>query len=443
LSFQEQSLVPKIEPFFGIHYDPLRTHGLSPVIGPPQDLPDLEEAARIIRQHPYHSLRLELGNPTDSSWTAPADVRSSVFEQWLNEGLLIRSDEPAFFVHEHRYRQNGIYHRRLGLFAAANLAEDPETGFRPHEGTIPENLRFRIDLMQHLRLSISPIFTLVRDNGWLGVVLSDLVHARPPDLSGHDAEEGIHRVWVMRDPHIIAWLQDLVAERPLYIADGHHRFAAAKTYRNRLIEHGIDPGPAGKVLTLIVSEFDPGVSILPIHRGVQRIPVDWGVAEERIKRLFEVECLLQQNQITPELIGRRASRLAASVSEDPEFLLIRHEDQRLLRLRLRDRESIAAIVDDSTAPRVRELDVTVLHRVLLQHVLDIPVDDPDGIISYPPDPEHLTRQVQEGSVALGLFMRNPRIEQVLSVADAGAYMPQKSTYFYPKVPAGLVIYDLG
>jgi uncharacterized protein (DUF1015 family) len=435
--------VPVIEPFRGIHYDPLRTHGLSPVIGPPQDLPDLDEAARIIRQHPYHSLRLELGDPDAEQWPSPPDIRSRVFEQWIADGLLLQSEEPVFFVHEHRYRYEGVYHRRLGLFAAAELTTDPDIGFRPHEGTIPENLRYRIELLQQLRLSISPIFTLVRDTGWLGVVLADLVHARPPDLSGHDAEEGIHRVWKMHDPYLIAWIQDLVAERPLYIADGHHRFAAARAFRDCLVEQGVDPGPAGKVLTLIVSEVDPGVSILPIHRGIRAVPLQWDAIETRLHEYFDVECLLKPSQIEPDLVGRRGRRIAESDIDEPEFLMIRHDDQRLLRLKLRSRQLADDLLDDSIAPRVRELDVTVMHRVLLEHVLGIPADDPDGVIGYPTVPEELTQHVIDGRYTLGLFMRNPRIEQVMAVADAGAYMPQKSTNFFPKVPAGLVMYDLG
>ena len=434
--------MPKIKPFRGVHYDPLRTYGLSPVIGPPQDLPDLGEAARITQQHPYHSLRLELGEPCGDSWTPPAEVRSRYFERWREDGLLLQSAEPAFFVHEHRYRHEGVYHRRLGLFAAASLDEDHKTGFRPHEGTIPENLSFRVQLLQQLRLSITPIFTLIRDAGWLGVVLSDLVHARPPDLSGHDAEEGIHRVWTLHDPYLINWLQDLAADRPLYIADGHHRLAAAKTYRDHLVAQGVDPGPAGFVLTLIVSEFDPGVSILPIHREVRRVPVAWDQAQSRLDELFDVECVLSGEQIDPDLVDRRARRLADSTSDMPEFLMIRHDDQRLLRIRLRDHDAIAEFVDDSIAAPVRDLDVTVLHRVLLEHVLGIPTDDPEGLVRYQPDGAALTERVQEGTSELGMFMRNPRIEQVLAVADAGAFMPQKSTYFYPKVPAGVVMYDL-
>ncbi|TVR73506.1 MAG: DUF1015 domain-containing protein [Sphaerobacteraceae bacterium] len=435
--------MPKIEPFCGVHYDPQRTFGLSPVIGPPQDLPNLEEASRLIEQHPYHSLRLELGDPEAGNWAQPDQVRASVFERWIADGLLIRPEQPAFFVHEHRYRQNGIYHRRLGLFAAASLEESASTGFRPHEGTIPGNLRFRVDLLRQLRLSISPIFTLIRDSGWLGVVLADLVHARPPDLSGHDNEDGVHRLWTLTDPHLIAWLQDLMAERPLYIADGHHRFAAAKAYRDHLLEQGQDPGPAGSVLTLIVSEFDPGVSILPIHREIREIPGDHHAMQERLEELFEIECVLQPEQIDPDLVARRTRRLAESASEQPEFLMIRHDDQRLCRLRLKESVSLGRFIEPSTAPEVGDLDVTVLHRVILEHVLAIPRDDPDNLIIYSADAATLTRRVQAGTSPMALFMTNPRIEQVLAVADAGAYMPQKSTYFYPKVPAGLIIYDLG
>ncbi len=435
--------MPKIEPFRGVHYDPRRTWGLSPVIGPPQDLPDLEEAAKLIRRHPYHSLRLELGDPGSDSWTSPELVRSLVFEHWRDEGILVQPDEPVFFVHEHRYRYEGVYHRRLGLFATADLADDPKTGFRPHEATLRTNLQFRVDLLQNLKLSISPIFTLIRDTGWLGMVLAEQVHGRPPDLSGHDTEEGVHRVWTLRDPNLISWLQDLIANQPLYIADGHHRFAAAKAYRDRLVEQGVDPGPAGKVLTLIVSEFDPGVSILPIHREIRKMPESWELIEPRLTELFDVECVLTEDQIDPDLVGRRARRLAESFGDGPSFLMVRSGDPRLLRLIPRDPAAITRLIDQSIAPEVRDLDATVLHRVLMEQILRIPPDDPDGVVSYLPDAAAITRRVQAGESDLGLFMRNPRIEQVLAVADAGAHMPQKSTYFFPKIPAGLVMYDLG
>lgn len=435
--------MPKIEPFRGIHYNPNRTWGLSPVIGPPQDLPDLDEAARLIQQHPYHSLRLELGDPDGVSWTKPELVRSHVFQKWLQDGILVRPDEPVFFVHEHRYRDDGVYHRRLGLFATADLSTDPKTGFRPHEATLRQNLRFRVELLNTLKLSISPIFTLIRDTGWLGMVLAEQVLGRPPDLSGHDIEEGVHRVWTIRDAHLIVWLQNLVEHQPLYIADGHHRFAAARAYRDDLIEQGIDPGSAGKVLTLIVSEFDPGVSILPIHREISRLPAPWEVIEPRLKELFDIECVLAEDQVAPDIVGRRARRQAESYSDGPSFLMIRHEDPRLLRLIPKDPDTISRLIDSSIPPEVRDLDATILHCLLLEHVLQIPPDDPEGVVSYTPDAAEMTRRLLEGQSALGLLMRNPRIEQVMAVADAGAHMPQKSTYFFPKVPAGVVMYDLG
>jgi uncharacterized protein (DUF1015 family) len=440
---QEYSPVPKIEPFHGVHYNPLRTWGLSPVIGPPQDLPDLEEAARLISQHPYHSLRLELGDPSEDKWASPAQVRSRVFERWLADGVLVRSDEPVFFIHEHRYRQDGVYHRRLGLFVTADLAEDQQSGFRPHEATLRENLRFRVELLRQLKLSISPIFTLIRDTGWLGMVLADIVQGRPPDLSGHDIDEGVHRVWSIRDTSLIRWFQDLVADRPLYIADGHHRFGAARAYREYLLDRGIDPGPASRVLTLIVSEFDPGVSILPIHREIRDAPLRWEDIEHSLDELFRIECVLTEDQVDPDLVGRRARKLAESYGEEHSFLMIRSDDRRLMRLTLRDETAISRIIDRDVVPEVRDLDATILHRILLEHVLGIGAEESEDVVSYSHDASAITRRVQAGESSMGLFMRNPRIEQVLAVADAGAHMPQKSTYFFPKVPAGLVMYDLG
>jgi uncharacterized protein (DUF1015 family) len=431
--------VPKIEPFRGIHYDPLRTYGLSPVIGPPEDIPTREEIAEITVNHPYHALRLEFGNPDEPD---PHDLRAEFLERWLGEGILMRDDRPAFYIHEQRFRSQGIYNRRLGLFAAAELTDDPASGFRPHEGTIPQNLAFRRDLLKRLRLSISPIFTLIRDGGWLGAVLSRTIQGRPPDLSGHDDEEGIHRVWKLEDPGLIEWLKEGIAGLPLYIADGHHRFTAAMKCRDSLRKQGMDPGPANFVMALIVSEFDPGVTILPIHRDIRTLKTPWPEVRREIERHFEVECALPSEDVEPEIIARRVERLSESDYPLPEFLLLNRSDPQLCRVRLKSWELIEDLVDGDQSSAVRELDVTVLHRVLIEHLLGIDRDDVDSVVDYSPDAEGIAHHVLEGDSELGIFVRTTRIEQVLAVADAGAYMPQKSTYFYPKVPAGLVMYDL-
>jgi uncharacterized protein (DUF1015 family) len=434
--------VPIIRPFQGVHFDPARTRGLSPVIGPPEDLPNLEEAERLVRDRPHHSLRLELGDPGTPSWGNPARTRYDVFQRWWEDGILVRSEEPVLYVHEHRFRRDGVELRRLGLLAAATIDDDPSTGFRPHEGTIPANLRYRTELFRNLKLSVTPIFTIIRDNGWLCSTLGRLIRERMPDLSGLDVEEGVHRVWFLRDRSVIDQLTDFVRARPLYIADGHHRYAAARSYRDELARRGDEPGAASSVLSLIVSEDDPGVSIFPIHREIiENVNTD-ALACDRADGLFDARCVDAGREHAHEAIADEVRRFVCSHGAESEFLVLRSTDRRLIRLRLRDWTRVRHLLDDDAAEHVQGLDATVLHRVLLEHSLNIDPDRSDAV-DYVPDADAIIERVLAGTSSLGVFMRNPRLEQVLAVADAGAYMPRKSTYFYPKVPAGLVMYDAG
>jgi uncharacterized protein (DUF1015 family) len=432
--------LPEIRPFRGVHYDPARTHGLSDVIGPPEDVPTRSQVAEITAGRPHHSLRLEFGDPALDH--PPDDLRDIGFESWLDEGMLIRTDEPAFYVHEHRFRHRGIYFRRVGLLALANLTADPDFGFRPHEGTIPENLRIRTKLLDDLRFATSPIFTLVRDQGRLGAMLDLAIRNRPPFLSGHDDEAGNHRLWKLDFPPTIEWVTQFVAGKPLYIADGHHRFAATQALRQKLIDSGEDPGSAGYVMTLIASENDPGVSILPIHREITRGDQRWEKLLANLEHFFEIEQALPAESVEPDIVARRADRLSDSESPMPEFLLLPAYDRLLYRIRLRDWSLVEEMVAKAGPPAVQRLDVTVLHQVILEEILGIPREGPERVVEYTPDALGLSRRVLAGESFLGIFPRTTRIEQVIAVADAGAHMPEKSTYFYPKVPAGLMIYDL-
>jgi uncharacterized protein (DUF1015 family) len=431
--------VPRIRPFRGTHYDLRRVGGLREVIGPPEDVPTLEQVVELTAGRPYHCLLLERGNPAEpTDYSLPAQR----FENWLAEGILREPARPAFYVYEHIFQMEGRSHRRLGFFAVVDLRDRGPTGVLPHERILNENLQIRLALLRQVRANTSAVFTLMRDQGQLGPLLDGAIESLAQKIEGQDDEGGRHRVWAVDDREIGQALIDLTHRRALYIADGHHRYAAADAYRGGLVASGTEPGPANYVMSFVTSADDPSVAVLSIHRELCQLSLDGGDWADRLEPYFELDSLDDDPEPTPESVHRHVADLAADGNELPCFILLEGRMRSLQRLRLRSWEAVRALLPGRPDSVLRTLDITVLHRVVLERALGIEPAESEAVINFTPDTLASARRVLAGESAATLFVRPTGIGQILAAADAGERMPQKSTYFYPKVPAGIVLYSL-
>lgn len=433
-----RTILADIRPFRGIRFDVDQVGGLNAVIGPPEDIPSDERARVFTRNRPYNSVQLEMRDPSRPSQFTEAGCR---FRQWLADGILRRDDRPGFYVYEHTFTWQGERRRQRGFFGALRLTPPEEGVVLPHENVLPENLGIRVALLRGIEANLSAVYTLIEDEGRIAAALDRVVQAEP-DVAGKDDDGSLHRLWVVHDQDIIDTLQAGAAGRELFIADGHHRYAAALAYQKEQGAGANGERPVDRVLTFVVPTSDPGVMILPIHRLVRDLtPAAWTEARARLERVFDIE----ERRVAPVDVAatvRTAFDELAGCSALPAFVVLEPGGERLLTICLRDWESIEPLLPNGSSELTRRLDVTVLDAVVLRAGLGIDDSTLERRVEFSPDAAGLCFQVQAGTTGAAFFLRPTPLESLLAVARAGDRMPQKSTYFYPKIPIGLVMRDL-
>ena len=427
-----------IRPFRGITFDTARVGGLSEVVGPPEDIPSHDQATAIVAGHPYHAVRLEMSDPGPGECFHRA---ARCFRQWLSDGILQQSQESAFYVHEHEFDFAGERRRRRGIFAALELTNYAERVVLPHENTMPHNVEVRTELLRDVRANLSAVYTLVEDDGKLEAALN-AVSSRQPDISGDDDVGGFHRLWAITNPSSIRNLRDALAHRPLYMADGHHRYAAALNYRDELDRQGFDNAQADWALAYLTDVNDDGVLVLPIHRVVKSLGAyNWDELKSEMSIYFDVLSIDLPEDNAAEYVTRAVSELSEH-NQDLAYLILEPGARTLLQVKLRDWNTVAGCIPADAGPSASHLDVTVLDCVILYKILEFDSRQVEKHVDFIQDALMAYDLVRSGNAVFAAFVRPTPLSTLLDVARAGGRMPQKSTYFYPKIPIGLLMRDL-
>ncbi len=426
-----------LRPFRGLRY---RVGGADAgrVLAPPYDVISPRQQAALYELSPYNVIRLE--HPRE---TGEARYRSAAetLARWRGEGVLAPEERPALYLYEQVFTHGGQSYRRRAVLGRVRL-EPFETGvIRPHEYTLAKPKADRLALLRATRANISPIFGLVDDRtGAFARALAEV--AARPVLDAQDFTGQGHRLSVIDDPAAIARLTAAAAGAVVYIADGHHRYETALAYREELRQAAgatwSGEEPANFVLMALTATTDPGLLILPIHRLVRprAHPADLVAA---LGYAFTVEDAgpLDRGDACVALLRAMARRgHGTSV-----FGVVGLEPGRLHLLTLRDRAAVEARMPAGHGPAWKALDVNVLQYGVLEPLLGI---DAAALtagehVEFTEDAAEALAAVQTGRVPLAFLVNATRTEQIIAVADAGDRMPQKSTYFYPKLGTGLVI----
>jgi len=426
-----------IAPFRGILYNQKKIRDLSKVIAPPYDVITPEEQDRLYRKSPYNVVRLIL-----SQEPQPYESVARLFGGWRAEEIFVRDDKPALYFLSHRFSDNeGKTRERLGFIALAQI-EDFSTGIiRPHEKTLAAPKEDRLRLMLACHANLSPIFALyAHPKRTINNAMMEQAQGVPPTLEVKEDGGGICLLWRISDPDVIRLAQREMAEQPLLIADGHHRYEAALTYRDRLREQrGSRSGREAfnYAMMYFANMNDDGLVILPTHRLVRSFPaIPFQKLEEELQRHFYLEPYPK----TPEgqrwflralrSRGKKRHMIGASFKRDPRYLILRLKSKRIM-------QRLAKDVSDP----LRDLDVSALHLLVLAHILGIPPEEQvqGEAISYSQDEERVLRAVDKEDYQAAFILNPPKPEEILAVVQRGEKMPQKSTYFYPKLISGLVI----
>ncbi len=444
-----------VAPFRGIRYNPDKIVNLEEVVTPPYDVINEEEGASFLDRNPYSMIQLDLRNTSQDGGSEEGRYQDAKtrFDQWQEESVLIRDEEPAIYLYYIDYTHpSGRRLTRKGLVALVGLAEFAEGIVKPHEKTFDGVIADRLELMDECRAQFSQVFSLYPDPEQFAISVLEKSRDPEPVCVTRDLHDNVHTLWRVTDPGALSLVHDFFADRPVYIADGHHRYTTALACRRRALKRDPDlppDSPFNFIMMYLCASEDEGLSVLPTHRLVRwpgRHDADQVV--ERLQAGFDVREIRGGTRET--LVGELLDRMDEANDGTLSVFGFYHagEDRAFLLKMLED-----AADDPHLAGRpevLRRLDVVVLSDLLLAGCLGLDHQQclRQKLVSYFSDPDEALDVAVKASIADDgatplLFLLNPTpVQQVLQVADSGEIMPHKSTYFYPKILTGLLINKL-
>ena len=417
-------LMADVQPLRTLRYDPEAAGSLEDVIAPPYDVIDDEMRAALAGRSHHNVVEIDLPESYEDA--------ARTLDEWQRDGVLIQEDEPAIWALRQDYTDpDGSEQSRTGFFARVRVEDYGAGRIRPHERTHPGPKEDRLRLTRATHANLSPIFSLFPDPS--GAARETLAQATKsePFAEAADDEGTRNTLWRIGDPDQIAALQGALADAELLIADGHHRYETARVYADEI-------GGEGEhryVLMLLVALEDPGLLIFPTHRLLSGLKDDTEkqiAIRDTARRDFDIEELDDPHKLEPPPGNNRVT-----------FGYMDSFFKRPFRFTLKD-QSIADEALPGMPEPYRRLDTAVLEAVILRGALHMTEDDISHLrgLDYSKSLDDAIEQVESGAADAGFFMRATPVEQVREVAETGEAMPPKSTYFYPKVPTGLVFNPL-
>ena len=414
-----------LKPFRGCRFDPSVVGNLSDVICPPYDMIGPELKTELQGRSPYNAVHLEGGEQPD-----PVDPQAGyqqaaqLFRQWLSDGALHQDDGPCFYLMRHAYDFGGRRRQHVGLFADV-LVEDYDAGaVLPHEFTREPAVLDRVALLDACQAQFSPIMSLYRDSEGDLQRIFDGVLENAPDATGTTPAGGNAELWRVADAETQAAITDTFAGRPVFLADGHHRYEAALRYSRSQAGHGGDAASNYVMMTLV--EFDdPGLLLLPYHR------VAGGMDDEQLSDVRALmDGLFDSRPLDPDITPAGAVAEVARVGEDAHCFAVFWADAPPTLHTMR------AGVGWESWGQLAVSEAWVLQERVLAPALG---DALGNCIDYSPDQDGIVQRVNLGEQQMAILLKPFPLEPFRQIVSAGNRLPPKSTFFYPKLPTGLVI----
>lgn len=392
--------MPRFEPFRGVRYDTSRA-SIAEVTAPPYDVIDARGRAGLVARDPHNVVLIDL--PDEAAGPGRYDQAAATFDAWLDQGVLIRDDEPGFYLYRMAYTDDlGRPVHTLGVLGALELSRPDEGSILPHEYTTPKAKSDRLDLLRATRANLSAIWGLSLTHG-----LTD--HCRvdsAPDESWMDDDGVRHELWRVVDPVRIEAIRSAVAASPVVIADGHHRYETSLAYRDERATAGDDPDGAALAMVFVVELVDDELTVRPIHRLLTGVDVD----DLRTVLATKFD-LVDAGQVGDDILSRMAEAGALTLVSPGgagTFLVPR----------------VGAFdgVDDLDSSRLA---------AALEGLADIEVRYQHGV-------DEILDALQRGEADQGVLLRPATVAQIEVNAHEGRRMPPKTTFFHPKPRTGPV-----
>ncbi|MHB0913445.1 MAG: DUF1015 domain-containing protein [Armatimonadota bacterium] len=401
-----------IYPFRGVRYNAAKVGDLNAVVTPPYDVISTEERLSYMGRHVNSIVRLILPE-------GKYDHAASLLSEWLDSDALHRDAEPSIYVSEQEFEVDGRRMTRRGFTCLLRLEDYESRTVRPHENTLAKPLGDRLDLLRATRTNFDSVFGLHAAS--LEVLREETM--REPDSVA--TESGVRcSTWKVSDPEVIRQVVEALASEPVLIADGHHRYAAALAYRDEMRKVSDDPNaPHEFVMMTLVSFEDPGLVILPTHRLVNGVETDGFM--EKLSEQFAVR-EVPTEALAAELSA--AGKHSFGLHVGKSYVISLNGDP-------------ASLIEGSGSDALKRLDVSVLHSLVLEKLFGIGAASlsAQSNLSYAKSVNAAISAVERGECQMAFLLNPTEVDEVKAVAAEGERMPQKSTFFYPKLLTGAVL----
>lgn len=429
----------KITPFRAWRYNPKKVNDFSKVVAPPYDVISPELKKQLYSKSPQNITWLDL--PEEKEGKGRYEVAAEIFEQWKKDEVLQQDAQPSLYLYFQSFKlPDGQERTRRGFFARRRLETFQEGGIKPHERTFSGPKEDRLKLMKATQAHLSPIFVLYGDpKNEVGPQLEQASQGQP-DIDITDENGVRHRLWTLSQEVPIHRLLQTVHDRPLLIADGHHRYETAVNYaqerRAALGDQYTGEESFNFVLMYLCSLDDPGLVVLPTHRVLNERPEgELSLIRGLLEKVAAIKSFpVAEREQAMAFLGAQSEREhAIGWAHDGVIDVLTFDVEKALQSEALSHMHFA----------LRDLDVTLLHDLVLEEIMGISkgAQREYGKISYVQDVGDVLKRVEDKNTFA--FLLNPtKIKQIEAITDIGEVMPQKSTFFYPKLLTGLLMYDL-
>ncbi len=387
------------------------------LVAPPYDIITPEDRLALYDKSPYNIVRIDFGvkNPEDNEQENRYSRAKASLEIWLKEETLVSSSRPGFYSYEVAYTIQGKKLTLRGFLGLVKLEALGKGNIHPHEYTHSKPKKDRLDLMRYCEANISPIFSIYNSPERKASGILQEKGREKPYIEATDASGSVHRLWQIEDAEAVAAITAELADKAVFIADGHHRYETALEYQKEMQKKdgpSESPRPYDYVLMFLANMADEGLTILPTHRLVKDLPAD---ALDQLSNDFDIQQMKISDDILAAIAGKRD--VYGFYTGGDIWYRLSYKGEGI----------------HGVPPALKDLDVTILHDLIFKQLLDI------ENVSYEMDLQKCLRAVRAGDFSAAFFLNPTGVYDVERVALASLRMPPKSTYFYPKLMTGMVL----
>jgi uncharacterized protein (DUF1015 family) len=441
-----------VYPFRAFRYNPVRAP-FDRVLTQPYDKISPAMQEKYYAVDPHNLIAVEKGRayPSDTPQNNVYTRAAAAIEEWIRNQVVVQDAEPSFYSYTQEYTVPGTEERltRRGFIGAGKLEEYSAGVVFRHEHTLSGPKADRLELLRHTKMHTGQLFMLYSDaEKRIDTILAEAEAAAAPATETRDEYGVVHRLWVIAEPQRVAAIQKAMEEQKLVIADGHHRYETALTYRNerRTLAGKSDPEAAcERVMMTFVNTRSPGLMILPGHRVAANVhDFSWSAVRRHLEPWFAAEEFPfsgsgERSEAKKKFLAKLTSaREKRAIGAYPGAGA---KKRAFYVLMLREGVNLAQLLPN-VSPLQRELDVVLLHEGILEPALGITPQavTAEANLTYEREAEAALEAVDSGRAQIAFLLNACDVEQVMKIATAGEVMPQKSTDFYPKMLSGITMY---